>query len=64
MVDKKSIIPIRKIEWQKLYDEEQAGLLGFYGVVFNYLLYHGVVIPRNKLIGYLAPNEKFFNINK
>jgi len=51
MVDKKSIIPIRKIEWQKLYDEEQAGLLGFYGVVFNYLLYHGLVIPRNKLIG-------------
>lgn len=51
MCDKKAVIPIRKIEWEKLYEEEQAGLLGFYGVVFNYLLYHGVVIPRNKLIG-------------
>lgn len=51
MCSKKCIVPIRKIEYQKMYDEEQAGLAGFYGTMFNYLLYHGVVIPRNKLVG-------------
>ena len=48
---KRCIVPIRKIEYQKLYDEEAAGIAGFYGTMMNYLLYHGVVIPRNKLVG-------------
>lgn len=48
---KKCILPIRKIEYQKLYGEEQAGIAGFYGTMMNYLLYHGIVIPKNKLVG-------------
>lgn len=51
MCSKKAIVPIRKIEYQKMYDEDMAGIAGFYGTMFNYLLYHGVVIPRNKLVG-------------
>lgn len=50
MCSKKAIVPIRKIEYQKMYDEEMSGIAGFYGTMFNYLLYHGVVIPRNKLV--------------
>ena len=34
-----------------MYDETMSGIAGFYGTMFNYLLYHGVVIPRNKLGG-------------
>lgn len=48
---KKCVVPIRKIEYQKLYSEEQAGIAGFYGTMMNYLLYHGIIIPRNKLVG-------------
>ena len=51
MCSKRAIIPIRKLEWEKMYDEDMAGLAGYYGIMFNYLLYHGVVIPRNKLVG-------------
>ena len=51
MCSKKCIVPIRKIEYQKMYDEDMSGVAGFYGTMFNYLLYHGVVIPRNKLVG-------------
>ena len=51
MCSKKCIVPIRKIEYQKMYNEDMAGIAGFYGTMFNYLLYHGVVIPRNKLVG-------------
>ena len=49
--NKKCVVPIRKIEHQKLYGEEQAGIAGFYGTMMNYLLYHGIIIPRNKLVG-------------
>ena len=49
--DIRAVIPIRKIEWAKLYDENQAGVLGFYGKIFNYLLYHGCIVPRNKMVG-------------
>ena len=48
---KRCVVPVRKIEYTKLYDETMAGLAGFYGTMMNYLLYHGVVIPRNKLVG-------------
>jgi len=51
MCSRKCIVPIRKIEYQKMYDETMSGIAGFYGTMFNYLLYHGVVIPRNKLVG-------------
>lgn len=51
MCSKKAVIPIRKLEVSKVYDEEMTGLAGFYGTIFNYLLYHGVVIPKNKMIG-------------
>ncbi len=51
MCSKKAVIPIRKLEVSKVYDEEMSGLAGFYGTIFNYLLYHGVVIPKNKMIG-------------
>lgn len=51
LCSRKCIVPIRKIEYQKMYDETMAGIAGFYGTMFNYLLYHGVVIPRNKLVG-------------
>lgn len=46
-----AIVPIKKIEWTKLYNEDAAGILGFYGKVFNYLIYHGCIIPRNKIVG-------------
>ena len=51
MCSRKCIVPIRKIEYQKMYDETMSGIAGFYGTMMNYLLYHGVVIPRNKLVG-------------
>lgn len=51
MCSRKAVIPVRKVEYTKMYDEDQAGLAGFYGKILNYLLYHGVVIPRNKMIG-------------
>ena len=51
MCSKKAVVPIRKLEVSKVYDEEMTGLAGFYGTMFNYLLYHGVVIPKNKMIG-------------
>lgn len=51
MCSKRAVVPIRKIEYTKMYDEDMTGLAGFYGTMMNYLLYHGVVIPRNKLVG-------------
>ena len=51
MCSMKAVIPIRKIEYSKIYGEDMTGLAGFYGTMMNYLLYHGVVIPRNKMIG-------------
>lgn len=51
MCSRKAVIPVRKIEYSKMYGEDMTGLAGFYGTMFNYLLYHGVVIPRNKLVG-------------
>lgn len=51
MCSAKAVVPVRKIEWSKVYGEDLTGLAGFYGTMMNYLLYHGVVIPRNKRIG-------------
>ena len=51
MCSKKAVLPIRKIEHSKIYGEDMTGLAGFYGTMMNYLLYHGVVIPKNKMVG-------------
>jgi len=50
MCSRKAVVPIRKIEHSKMYGEDMAGIAGFYGTMMNYLLYHGVVIPKNKAI--------------
>lgn len=51
VVSKKAVIPIKKLEWSKIYDEQLSGLAGFHGYLINYLIYHGVVIPKNKVCG-------------
>ena len=51
IVSTKAVVPIRKLEWSKIYGPEQAGIAGFHGYIINYLLYHGVVIPDNKITG-------------
>ena len=51
VVSTKAVVPVRKLEWSKIYGPEQSGLAGFHGYLINYLLYHGVVIPRNKVPG-------------
>jgi hypothetical protein len=51
VVSKKAVVPIRKLEYSKVYNPEQSGVAGFYGYIFNYLIYHGVVIPQNKVVG-------------
>lgn len=51
VVSTKAVVPIRKLEWSKIYGPEQSGLVGFHGYLIDYLLYHGVVIPRNKIVG-------------
>lgn len=47
----KAVVPVRKLEWSKVYGPEQSGIAGFHGYLINYLLYHGVVIPKNKIVG-------------
>lgn len=51
VVSTKAVVPIRKLEWSKIYGPEQSGLAGFHGYLINYLLYHGVVVPKNKIVG-------------
>ena len=51
VVSKKAIVPIRKLEYEKVYGPELSGLAGFHGYLINYLLYHGVVVPKNKVPG-------------
>lgn len=51
VVSKKAVVPIRKLEYSKIYGPEQSGLAGFHGYLMNYLIYHGVVIPKNKVVG-------------
>lgn len=51
VVSKKAIVPIRKLEWDKIYGPEMSGIVGFHGYIVNVLLYHGVVIPKNKIVG-------------
>lgn len=51
VVSKKAVVPIRKLEYSKVYGPELSGLAGFHGYLMNYLIYHGVVIPKNKIVG-------------
>lgn len=51
IVSTKAVLPLRKLEWSKVYDENLSGLAGFHGYLINYLLYHGMVIPQNKVPG-------------
>lgn len=51
VVSKKAVVPIRKLEYNKVYGPELSGLAGFHGYLMNYLIYHGVVIPKNKIVG-------------
>lgn len=44
-------VPVRKLEYEKIYGPELSGLAGFHGYLINYLLYHGIFIPKNKLPG-------------
>lgn len=51
VVSAKAVVPIRKLEWSKIYGPELSGLAGFHGYLMDYLIYHGVVIPKNKIPG-------------
>lgn len=51
IVSTKAVLPLRKLEWSKVYDENLSGLAGFHGYLINYLLYHGIIIPENKVPG-------------
>lgn len=51
VVSTKAVLPLRKLEWSKVYNEDLSGLAGFHGYLINYLLYHGMVIPENKVPG-------------
>lgn len=50
-VSTKATVPVRKLEYEKIYGPELSGLAGFHGYIINYLLYHGIFVPRNKLPG-------------
>ena len=54
----RAVVPIRKLEHNKIYGPELSGLAGFYGYLINVLLYHGVVIPKNKVVGIYCAVEK------
>lgn len=49
IVSKKAIVPIRKLEYNKIFKPGEVH--GFYGYVADFLFYHGVVIPKNKVPG-------------
>ena len=58
VVSAKAVIPIRKLEWNKIYGPELSGIAGFHGYIINYLIHHGVVIPENKITGvYISVSE-------
>lgn len=52
VVSKKAIVPIRKLEYNKVF--KPGDVPGFYGYVCDFLFYHGVVIPKNKVPGIYA----------
>lgn len=57
-VSTKATVPVRKLEYEKIYGPELSGLAGFHGYIINYLLYHGIFVPRNKVPGvYVSVSE-------
>ena len=50
--DLMTAVPIRKIEWSKMFDENVVK--DWYGWAYDYLMYHGIVIPKNKVTGIYA----------
>lgn len=54
MCSMKAIVPVRKLEYQKIYGPEQSGLAGFHGYLMNFLIYHGCFVPKNKLPAVVA----------
>ena len=50
-VSTKATVPVRKLEYNKIYGPDLSGLAGFHGYIINYLLYHGIFVPRNKVPG-------------
>lgn len=50
-VSTKATVPVRKLEYDKVYGPELSGIAGFHGYIINYLLYHGIFVPRNKVPG-------------
>ena len=69
MCSLKAIVPVRKLEYQKIYGPEQSGLAGFHGYLMNFLIYHGVFVPKNKLpavvcsLSSATANTKVFTLN-
>lgn len=51
VVSTKATIPVRKLEYEKVYGPELSGLAGFHGYLINYLIYHGIFVPKNKVPG-------------
>jgi hypothetical protein len=54
VVSTKASVPVRKLEYEKIYGPELSGLAGFHGYIINYLLYHGIFVPKNKVPGVFA----------
>lgn len=52
VVSKQAIVPIRKVEYSKIFKPGEVH--GFYGYIADFLFYHGVVIPKNKVPGIYA----------
>jgi hypothetical protein len=58
VVSTKATVPVRKLEYEKIYGPELSGLAGFHGYIINYLLYHGIFVPKNKVPGvYVSVSE-------
>ena len=51
VVSTKATVPVRKLEWNKIYGPELSGLAGFHGYLIDYLIYHDLIIPENKIPG-------------
>lgn len=51
VVSTKAVVPVRKLEWNKIYGPELSGLAGFHGYLIDYLIYHDLFVPANKVPG-------------
>lgn len=47
VVSKKAVSPVKKLEYSKIF---APGMMpGFYGYLVDFLMYHGIVIPKNQV---------------